>query len=338
MKVGFTFDLKSEWPSGPNDPVDVNAELDSEKSVNEISAALEAGGHEVVRIGNVKKLMSLLPDPGVDIVFNICEGYYGRNRESQVPVLLEMNGVPFVGSDALTLGLTLDKMLAKKCFIADGVPTPRFFSAACEDDCRQAENFQFPLIVKARFEGTSKGLSQSSRVKDMEELKRQVALINTTYGQPALVEEFITGFEFTVPVIGNADARAMPAVQVCIDNSVNLGEKFYSYEMVKSSKLRYVCPPQAEEKLIKKLRELAVKAFHSVDCRDVGRVDFRVDAQGNPYVLEINPLPNLGREDVFDIFPKVIGSTYEKAVNQILEIAARRNGIQVKSAQAAQAC
>ena len=337
MKVGFTYDLKSDWPSGLNDPVDVNAELDSDKTVKEITAALESGGHEVVHIGNVKKLLARLSKLNVDIVFNICEGYFGRNRESQVPVILEMNGIPFVGSDALTLGVTLDKVIAKKCFIADGIPTPRYFSATCEEDCRQAEKIGFPLIVKARYEGTSKGLTTSSRVSTMAELKRQVAIINTTYGQSALVEEFISGYEFTVPVIGNKDAKAMPVAQVCIDNSVNLGEKFYSYELVKATNLRYICPPQADLKLVKNLQDIAVKAFHSVDCRDVGRVDFRVDAEGHPYVLEINPLPNLGREDVFDIFPKVIGTTYEKVVNQILEIACRRNGLQVKAADVVRA-
>jgi len=327
MRVGLTYDLRSDWQWQETDPRDANAEFDKPETIQQLTAALQSEGHEVVRIGNVKQLMQRLPALDVDIVFNICEGLEGRNRESQVPVLLEMNGIPYVGSDALTLGLTLDKSLAKKCFQADGIPTPRFFVARDSHDLPRQNNIGYPLIVKTCYEGTSKGLTDQSRVSSDEELKRQVDFITQTYKQPALVEEFIPGMEFTVAVMGNGPIEAMPVVQVCIDGKVELGDLFYTFDYVTSSKLRYICPPEIPKELEQKLKDLAVRTYRSIDCRDLGRVDFRVDSTLQPYVLEINPLPCLGHEDIFNIFPQVMGKTYDRTINQILHIACERWGL-----------
>jgi len=327
MKVGLTFDCRTDWVVGPNDPQDLNAEFDKPQTIDDICSAIESGGHEVVRIGNAEKLRKTLDQLDIDIVLNLCEGRHGRNRESQVPVLLEMKGIPFVGADALTLGLTLDKSVAKKCFIADGIPTPRFFVADETSDLEALNTIGFPLIVKTCYEGTSKGITEASRVSDLTGLRRQVQNICRTYNQPAMVEEFISGRELTVPVLGNDDPQAMIPIQVSINDEVELGDRFYSFEMVISPDLRYVCPPKISQDLKQRLQKLAVRVYKSVECRDFGRVDFRIDGQGNPYVLEINPLPSLSKEDVFNVFPQVMGSSYEAAINQVLNIAARRCGL-----------
>ena len=125
--IGLTYDLKTDYQFKDNDPPDANAEFDHPSTVDVITAAIESRGFKVKRIGNVTRLLEQIDSLGVDMVFNISEGMYGRNRESQVPILLEMHNIPYVGSDALTLGLTLDKIMAKKVFIADGVPTPAYF-------------------------------------------------------------------------------------------------------------------------------------------------------------------------------------------------------------------
>jgi len=243
-----------------------------------------------------------------------------------------MKEIPFVGSDALTLGLTLDKVMAKKVFLADGIPTPKFFVA----DSSEKENLdklvkqyklKYPLIVKTRHEGTSKGLTENSRVVDLKGLKREVEIILTRYHQTALVEEFIRGTECTVPVLGNKNARAMPIAQICIDGDVQLGERFFTFDMVAYDGLRYTCPAKFSSSLNKKLQDLAVRAYKSVECLDFGRVDFRIDEKGNPYVLEINPLPSLAEADVFNIFPYLIGSTYDETINRILNYALERYGM-----------
>ncbi|MFH0936013.1 MAG: ATP-grasp domain-containing protein [Candidatus Omnitrophota bacterium] len=326
-KVGLTYDLKTDYQFKQGDPQDANAEFDHPTTIDVIAKAVEAQGVEVVRIGNAASLLEKLDDLDVDIVFNLSEGLYGRNRESQVPVLLEMKGIPFVGADALTLGMTLDKIMAKKVFMADGIPTPKFFEIRSEAELITTDHCRFPMIVKPRFEGSSKGLSEDSRVKNKEELKKQVAQVLDTYKQPALVEEFIVGKEFTVAVVGNDPPEVLPIVQIKIDGELQLNEKFYTFARIASDKLEYVCPAPIDKNLSSKICELALKTYQAVDCRDFGRVDFRVDNKGNPYVLEINPLPSLSTEDVFMFIAKTMGITYEEMIGRILKSAFKRHNL-----------
>ncbi|MFA6357489.1 MAG: ATP-grasp domain-containing protein [Candidatus Omnitrophota bacterium] len=325
--VGLTYDLKTDYKFKEGDPLDANAEFDAPSTIDVIAAAIAANGYNVKKIGNALNLLEKMDNLGVDIVFNISEGLTGRNRESQVPILLEMAGVPFVGADALTLGLTLDKVMAKKIFLAEKIPTPNFFEASSADALIDQAHCKFPLIVKPRFEGSSKGLSESSRVENAEELKKQVDFITKTYRQPALVEEFISGQEFTVAIIGNDNPEVMPVVQIKIDGKLKLNDKFYTFARITSDRLEYICPAKISQELKKKLNDLALKVYRSVECRDFGRVDFRVDNEGNPYVLEINPLPSLSTEDVFMLIANNIGITYNQMVGKILNSAIIRNGI-----------
>ena len=325
--VGLTYDLKTDYKFKEGDPLDANAEFDAPSTIDVIANAIAANGFKVSKIGNAANLLEKIDNLKVDIVFNISEGLSGRNRESQVPILLEMAGVPFVGSDALTLGLTLDKVMAKKIFIAEGIPTPKFFEASSAEALANHNHYKFPLIVKPRFEGSSKGLSDSSRVENKEELAAQVDFITKTYKQPALVEEFISGSEFTIAIVGNEKPEVMPVVQIKIDGKLQLNDKFYTFARITSDRLEYICPAKITADLKKKLEDLALKVYSSVECRDFGRVDFRVDRELNPYVLEINPLPSLSTEDVFMLISENIGITYEQMVGKILNSAMIRNKI-----------
>ncbi len=322
--VGLTFDLKTDYAFKEGDPPDANAEFDHPSTIDVIAKAIESCGFKVKRIGNVASLLEKIDNLGVDIVFNISEGISGRNRESQVPILLEMAGIPFVGADALTLSLTLDKIMAKKIFIAEKIPTPKFFEVKTCDELVNTDHCKFPLIVKPRFEGSSKGLSDNSRVENIGELKKQVEYIVNTYKQPALIEEFISGQEFTVAVIGNDASEVMPAVQIKIDGRLQLNDKFYTFARIASDRLEYICPARINQDLKRKLAELALKTYRAVECRDFGRIDFRVDNAGAPYVLEINPLPSLSTEDVFMITAKAKGISYEEIIGKILNSALKR--------------
>lgn len=325
--VGLTYDLKTDYEFKEGDPLDANAEFDAASTIDVIANAIAANGFTVKKIGNASNLLEKIDNLGVDIVFNISEGLTGRNRESQVPILLEMAGIPFVGADALTLGLTLDKVMAKKIFISDKIPTPKFFEASSAESLSDYDHCKFPLIVKPRFEGSSKGLSESSRVANMDELKKQVDFITKTYKQPALVEEFISGSEFTVAIVGNENPEVFPVVQIKIDGKLQLNDMFYTFARIASDRLEYICPAVISSELKKKIDELALKVYRCVECRDFGRVDFRVDKDGNPYVLEINPLPSLSTEDVFMLIAQHIGITYEQMVGKILNSALMRNGL-----------
>ncbi len=327
MKVGLTYDLKTDYSLKKDDPPDANAEFDHPDTIKYIADAFETQGFSVKKIGNVSSLLENLDKLNVDIVFNISEGLIGRNRESQVPILLEMAGVPFVGADALSLGISLDKIMAKKIFMAEGIPTPKFMEIKSVEGLAHLDHMKFPLFVKPRFEGSSKGLTETSRVENKAELKAQVEKIISVYKQPALIEEFIRGEEFTVAIIGNDPPEALPIVQIKIDGQLNLKDKFYTFGHIKDDKLEYVCPAPISESLKNKLSDLAVKTFKAIECQDFGRVDFRVDEKGNPYVLEINPLPSLSTEDVYSVISKVQGITYEKMLGNILNVALKRNNL-----------
>lgn len=322
--VGLTYDLKTDYEFKAGDPPDANAEFDHPLTIGVIAKAIESQGFKTKKIGNVASLLEKIGDLGVDIVFNISEGMSGRNRESQVPVLLEMAGVPFVGSDALTLGLTLDKIMAKKVFVGEKISTPKFFEIKSVDSLPDTDHLKFPLIVKPRCEGSSKGLTENSRVENLEELRKQAEYVINNYKQSALVEEFISGQEFTVAVIGNDPPEVMPIVQIKIDGKLQLKDRFYTFARITSDRLEYICPPRIPQELNKKISEMALRAYNAVECRDFGRVDFRVGADGTPYVLEINPLPSLSTADVFPVFAKQAGLTYEKVIGKIMESALKR--------------
>ncbi len=325
--VGLTYDLKTDYKFQEGDPPDANAEFDHPLTIDVIAKAIESQGFKTKKIGNAESLLEKMDNLGVDIVFNISEGSSGRNRESQVPIILEMRGIPFVGSDALTLGLTLDKVMAKKIFIAERIPTPKFFEIKSTDAHADSDHLKFPLIVKPRCEGSSKGLSEDSRVENLEGLKKQADYIINTYKQPALVEEFISGQEFTVAIIGNDDPEVLPVVQIKIDGRLKLDDRFYTFARITSTRLEYITPAKISAELTRKISDLALRAYNAVECRDFGRVDFRVDKEGNPYVLEINPLPSLSTEDVFTYVAKAIGKKYEDMIGKILNAAMKRYGL-----------
>ncbi|MBI1992354.1 MAG: ATP-grasp domain-containing protein [Candidatus Omnitrophica bacterium] len=326
LRVGLTYNVKSEYVLKPDDPPDLIAEFDHEETVAHIEAALREGGHQVIRIGNARRLLERMGHVSVDIVFNIAEGYEGRNRESQAPILLEMLRIPYVGADGLTLGLTLDKVLTKKVLVAERIPTPRYVEVYDPDALWQVD-LTYPLIVKLRCEGSSKGLTPKSVVDTPEELRRQVAHLAQTYkGAPIFIEEFIEGEEFTVAIIGNEHPELYPACQVMLDGKTDLGRNFFHFAYLRSGS-DYVCPAPIPDALARKMHELALRTYQTVECRDFGRVDFRVDRKGHPYVLEINPLPSLSTEDVFSYIAKSKGLTHYQIINRILNAALVRYGM-----------
>lgn len=322
-RVGFTYDLRTDYIFKPDDPPDINAEFDHPTTIEVITKAIESGGHTVVKIGNVNDLLENLDNLAVDIVFNLCEGRQGRNRESQVPILLELKGVPFVGADALSLGITLDKIITKKILKAHNIPTPDYIEISSLQNLNGLP-LNFPLIVKPRFEGSSKGLNDNSLVKDKTGLRQQSKWIIEKYKQPALVEEFIAGQEFTIGIIGNRNPQPLPVVQVEIRGRLNLDNLFYTFAMIHSDAIKYVCPVSISKKMQKQLQDLAIATYQATECRDFGRVDIRVDEKGRPYVLEINPLPSLSSEDVFGVVANYLGVGYNRIVLDILNAAIER--------------
>jgi len=327
LKVGITYNLKKDFTRQENQPIDLLEEFDSEETVDAIRKALESEGHEVIKLGGDTGLIDRLRQASVDIVFNIAEGFQGRNREAHIPALLEFLNIPYTGSDPLTLSLTLDKAMAKRIVMSQEVPTPRFKKVERMEDLDDLD-LRYPLFVKLCYEGSSKGVRLDSKILDPQTLREKTRGLFETYGSPLLVEEFVKGPEFTVGILGNEAPRVLGVMQIEIKGRPP-EESIYSLEIKREweEKVRYHCPPSIDASLLKKIEEVALRSYRALECRDVSRVDIRVGEDQTPYFLEINPLPGLS--PVYGdlvIMARSMGWDYAELVKTILHHALKRYG------------
>ena len=305
-----------------------NRERYNPRTVERVARALESGGHTVRIIdGNmhvVERLQDFMPRviagerPGM--VFNMAYGIQGVSRYTHLPAMLEMLGLPYVGSGPQAHGMALDKVIAKIMFQAAGLPTAGFWNFASPQD--QFEDMvctpEHPLIVKPKMEAVSYGI----RIVDNEEdLREAVSTIVNEFGQHVLVEEFIAGRELAIGLLGNGDPEVLPIVEIDLGGDPDAIQ-------TDSDKLRTprgkLCPAPLSEDQTAELQELAKRAFRSLDLYDFARVDLRLDAENNPYILEINLMASLGLTGTYVHAAQTAGYTYESMVNRMLDVAAIR--------------
>lgn len=323
MKVGVTYNLGSDYQPKEEDPPDAAAEFDTQATIDGLAHAINASGHEAVLIGDGLKLHRWLNDNQADIIFNIAEGYNGRAREAQIPALLEMLQIPYVGSDPVTLGIALDKVLTKQIMKAERIPTAPFLKATRIEELNQIP-LKYPLFAKPVHEGTGKGIDSESKIKTYPKLKSRVKYLLKTYREPVLIEEYLEGDEFTVGIVGTP-AHVIGTMQIVFDTSQV--EDFYSYHVKEEYEqfVHYVCPPKIEPDRLEQIEEIAMRAYKVLECRDFGRVDIRCDADGNPFFLEINPLAGLNpQHSDLCIIARHNGTTYEQLIGRILYSALQR--------------
>jgi D-alanine-D-alanine ligase len=346
FRVALLANLKTNAPHFEDMPEDQWADLDSEKTVNNLVEAIHAGGHTCEFLEGDITLFDSLQKFKPDICFNICEGHFGDAREAQVPALLEMLRIPYTGSKVLTLALALDKPMTKRILHWHELPTPAFQTFERPDEPLH-DDMNFPLFVKPSREGTGMGVSGKSIVHNEDELREQVEAIVGRYKQTALVEHYIEGREVTVGVVGNLIgpvARRMPEnenaprIQAGLyfmpPMEVNL-QPFMDSDVVYSNRLKvdladqldYLCPAPLDNDMVDELNWLTAAVFRVTGALDVSRVDFRLDVHDNwkPYILEINPLPGLspGISDLV-IEAAADGIDHGELVNLILNAALQR--------------
>ncbi len=327
LKVGITYNLRKDFSCRDDQPIDSFEEFDSEETIDAIRQVLENDGHDVVKLGGGIGLIDRLKNSPVDIVFNIAEGIGGRNREAHIPALLEFLNIPYTGSDPLTLSLTLDKAMAKRVIRSEGIPTPGFKKVEAMEDLNGLD-LRYPLFVKLCYEGSSKGVRLDSKISNAHLLMEKVGWLLETYGPPVLVEEFVSGPEFTVGILGNSDPVVLGVMQIEIKGSPP-DEAIYSLEVKREweKRVRYHCPPLISADLKERIKEVALQAYRVLDCRDVSRVDIRVGKDGIPYFLEINPLPGLS--PVYGDLPIMagrMGREYSELIKAIFHHALKRYG------------
>ncbi|MFA6598689.1 MAG: ATP-grasp domain-containing protein [Ignavibacteriaceae bacterium] len=348
MNVALTFNVKPESSSfidelSPN-PVtsfqnsskkiqDTFAEWDSRDTVNAVRDALEQF-HSVTMIEADYNAFEKLKEIKPDIVFNVAEGFFGVSREAQIPAMLDMLNIPYTGSDPSTLAICLDKARTKEILSYYRIPTPKFLVIDKVDDLKKFD-LQFPVIVKPNAEGSSKGIFTSSFVKNYVDLEKEVERVLNEYNQSALLEEFLPGREFTVAMLGNGnETEVLPIVEI---NYSEFPEDFipiYSYEAkwildTKENPLDvFSCPAKLSLELERKIQNVCLEAYRVLRCKDWSRIDVRLDANGDPNIIEINPLPGILPDPKDNsCYPKAArtaGMDYTTLLNKVLYTAAKR--------------
>jgi D-alanine-D-alanine ligase len=326
MRIGLSYDLKQEVVLGQHDPEDAFEEYDSPKTIEFIGAALEAGGHSVVRLGGGRGFLNNVLREKVDLVFNIAEGQGSyRSREAQVPSVLEMLDIPYTGSDPQCLAICLDKPLTKKIVAAGGVNTPDWRLITDEKDFPEVswEGFSFPAIIKPAYEGSSKGIRHGSLVHTPQQVLEVASELLERYRQPVMVEEYIDGEEVTVGLIGNLPPKVLGIMRVISKKGDNF---IYSLEVKRDweNLVDYECPARLKKNTRDKIIQSSLHAFQLLGCRDFARLDFKVDPQGVVYFLEINPLPGLGGYSDLVIMAVKQGWSHEALIQAILNAALER--------------
>jgi len=313
---------------------DTYAEWDTQETIDAVRSALEER-HRVTLIEANEEAYQRLREVQPDIVFNIAEGFRGASREAQIPAMLEMLGIPYTGSDPITLGICLDKSRAKEILSHYRIPNSPFSVFSSLDEVANAQ-VSFPAIVKPLHEGSSKGIYNSSVVKNAQELRVEAEKILVEYGQPALAEKFLTGREFTVALLGNGTSvKVLPIVEILFDSLPKEMNRVYSYEtkwildQLDNPLDVHRCPAPLESGLQQKIESISLHAYRLLGCRDWCRIDVRLDEHGEPHIIELNPLPGiLPNPDEHSCYPqaaRAAGISYNQMINAVLDAAILRN-------------
>jgi D-alanine-D-alanine ligase len=322
VRVALTYDLRDDYRALGFAEEDT-AEFDFVATIDGIEGALAALGHQTERVGNVRALAAALAAGARwDLVFNTAEGVRGFGREAQVPALLEAFEIAYTFADPLVAALTLHKGMAKRVLRDAGVPTAPFHVVAEEADLADVA-LPFPLFVKPVAEGTAKGIDAASRVDDGEALAARCRHVWARYAQPALVEPFLPGREFTVGILGGGrEARAIGTLELRLRPGAE--PQVYSY-LNKERSEELVDLPLADAEARAAVEPVALAAWRALSGRDAGRIDLRLDAAGRPMVLELNPLPGLHpTHSDLPILWSALGRPYPELIGAIVDSAAAR--------------
>jgi D-alanine-D-alanine ligase len=269
----------------------------------------------------------------------MAEGLRGVNREAHVPSICEFFGVPYSGSDPFTLSLCLDKARTKELLTYHGVPTAPFVLVRDESDVDTLPALlRLPVFVKPVHEGSSKGITEENYCRTREECLARVAYLLRRYRQPVLVEEYLPGAEFTCAVLGNGDAaRVLPIVGMRFDSLPDGSLPVYGFEAKwlwdrpERPLEIFECPARIGQALRRRIEEVTLRAYRVLACRDWSRIDVRLDADGVPNVVEVNPLPGILPDPADNsCFPKAAraaGMSYDELIQSCLRLAAERQGV-----------
>ncbi len=298
------------------------------EEMDDIKDALNSIGYKTTTFnvdGNVFRLIDYLKNDPPDLIFNLVECVENQAiQEMHVAGLYELMKIPYTGAGPLALGLALHKPRVKELLGYHGIRTPGFHVYRAGDKIT-APDLPFPLIVKPSSEDASVGIEDASVVETVSELRRRVQYIIEEYDQPALVEEYIDGREMNVAILGSRRPMALPISEIDFSGLTGTMRKIVTYEAkwmhgtIAYSGTKGVCPAQIPAKVEAEIKATALRCFHLIGCRDYARIDFRLSKSGVPYVLEVNPNPDISDDAGFARSARTQGYTYPEAIGKIVE-------------------
>ena len=326
MKVALIY---NENKIDPDDVINVfgmtTKEHYSKKAVERVARALEKGGHNVKVVeGDIHladELREFMPkvvagdSPGM--VFNMAYGIQGQNRYTHVPAMMEMLGIPYIGSGPAGHAIVQDKVMTKIVLQKNNIPTPGFWVFRTAED--KFDDLVFPVIVKPKLESTSMGMEV---VDNWDDLRKAVAVQIEKFQQDILVEQFISGREFAVGIIGNSpNVDILPIVEINLDDPDQIQT---ISDKKKKGGVAKTCPAKLSKEKTEEMKKMCIDAFSTLGLNDYSRVDFRMDKDENLYILELNSMASLGMGGSLFYAAQTAKYTYESLINKILDVAVMR--------------
>lgn len=334
--VAFLYNTRRTYPDPDDTASQKETDFDDPETIRHIGAHLEACGYRVIPVEADERAYAQLyrRRSEIDIALNYSMGIHGAARYAQIPAMLEMLRIPYTGSDPLTQGLVLNKAMLEKALSADGVPVPRsqLFRGAAEE---LRPGLEYPLMVKPVAQGSSAGITSRSIVKDASGLRDRVADIVRAFGEPALVQPFLEGREFSVPMLGNPprilpfiepDFNKLPPGFLPIDS---IEVKWFFEEQ--SAENHLTCPADLSEGERLRIEAVLRAAWDCLGIRDWCRIDVRCDRGGRPFVLDVNSPPGIippeaSMTSYFPLSARAAGMSYDRLLTDVIETARARCG------------
>ena len=324
LKLGFAYDNPIDEDSATES---VSCEYEDSRTIDWIFGCLSNLG-KTTKLSWGEDFVTRMIDARPDVIFNITEATKGRNRESLVPAIAESLGIPCTGTDALGLGLSLDKYLSKVIASYEDIPTPPFLKIEKISDIDRrnddVDKLGYPLFIKPVTGGSSQGIRHTSKVDSLPSLRTEIEWILNDCNDSALVEKFISGREFCVGILELGELQCLPVAELRLDDGNP--ESFYSFDLKSTHQKEIICPAEIPSEISQTMKDYAMRIFRILGCRDFARIDFRLGLDGVPYFLEINPLPGLSPYySIFTIQAEAGGIKPERIIETLVINALKRD-------------
>jgi D-alanine-D-alanine ligase len=282
---------------------------------------------------DINRFIEFLKEERPDVVFSMVESLGDEAiHEMHVAGMYELLTIAYTGAGPMTLGTCLDKARTKQLLMCHGITTPKFFLSETGDDvAEKACGLAYPMIVKPAFEDASVGIENSSIVHTPEELKKRVRFVIVKFEQPALVEEYIEGRELNVAILGDTNPEVLPISEIDFSGLPEGMPKIVTYNakwMHNTPEYHGTvgtCPAKLPAEVEAKVKQIALTAFSVMGCRDYARVDIRLSKAMVPYVIEVNPNPDISHDAGFMRSAKTSGRSFGDVIETIIECAVERH-------------